>query len=480
MRYVGRAMSSGNRMLKIDTFRTRLTLWYVAILGATLVLFAVLLYAALARSLYRHHDAELAASASQIQALLNARPLEESTLGQLLTGSPAGDALVMVRDQSGALRYRSGLLQVSEPNIGLHEALVHAAAHGQATPQFFTTSLERSGIVRFICVPVATSPTGYVQIGHPLGDVTPTLRTFRNTSLIVLPLVVLLTSYGGWMLAGRALSPVKEIDGTLQAIQASDLSRRVRVSPTDRELQQLVTTVNQTLERLEQAFVSVRQFAADASHQLQTPLAVMKASLELAGRGPELATQEFMAKLSQDVNDMSATLTDLQALALADADLATTRSGPVDLSAICHEALEILTALAEPADIAIDAMIAKGVTVWGDALRLKQVVLNLGDNAIKYSPRLGRVRLSLARTPTHAVLEIADDGEGIDAQHLPYIFDRFYRIDRGAPGKPGTGLGLAIVKRIVEVHRGSVRVTSAAREGSSFSVTLPLHSALSQ
>ncbi len=467
-------------MLRIDTFRTRLTLWYIAILGGTLVLFAVLLYAALARSLYRHHDDELALSAGQIQALLEGKPLQESALGQLLTGSPAGSALVMVRDQTGDLRYRSALLQISEPNIGLHEALVHAAAHGQATPQFFTTSLERSGAVRFICVPVSTSPVGYVQIGHPLGDVAPTLRTFRNTSLIVLPLVVLLTSYGGWLLAGRALAPVKEIDGTLQAIHASDLSRRVRVSPTDRELQQLVTTVNQTLERLDQAFASIRQFAADASHQLQTPLAVMKSSLELAARGPEPVTQDFVARLSQEVNDMSATLTDLQALALADADLATTRSGPVDLSAICREALEILTALAEPADVTIDAAIAEGVVVWGDALRLKQVVLNLSDNAIKYSPRGAHVRLSLAVTPADAVLEIADTGEGIEAQHLPHIFDRFYRIDRGAPGKPGTGLGLAIVKRIVEVHRGSVRVTSVPREGSSFFVTLPLDVALSQ
>ena len=467
-------------MPRIDTFRTRLTLWYIAILGATLVLFAVLLYAALARSLYRHHDDELASSAGQIQTLLEGGALQESALGQRLAGSPAGAALVMVRDQTGDLRYRSTLLQVSEPNIGLHEALVHAAAHGQAMPQFFTTSLERSGVVRFICVPVATSPAGYVQIGHPLGDVAPTLRTFRNVSLIVLPLVVLLTSYGGWMLAGRALLPVKEIDGTLQSIHASDLSRRVRVSPTDRELQQLVTTVNQTLERLEQAFVSVRQFAADASHQLQTPLAVMKSSLELAGRGPEPATQEFVARLSQVVSDMSATLTDLQALALADADMATTRSGPVDLSAICREALEILSALAEPVDITIDAAIADGVVVWGDALRLKQVVLNLGDNAIKYSPPGGRVRLALTRTPVDAVLEIADTGEGIEARHLPHIFDRFYRINRGAPDKPGTGLGLAIVKRIVEVHRGSIRVTSVPREGSSFFVTLPLHSAPSQ
>jgi signal transduction histidine kinase len=461
----------------INTLRARLTLWYVAVLTCTLILFTALLYAALSRALYRHHDAELASAAEQLQATLVGIPLDESAVDGALATSRDGDSLVMVRDHLGELRYRSAVLQVSEPNIGRHEALVHAAAHGQLTPQFFTTTLERSGMVRFICVPLPTAPAGYLQIGRSLGDVAPTLDTFRDASLVVLPLVILLTSYGGWLLAGRALGPMKEIDQTLQAIHASDLSRRVTVKASDAELQHLATTVNQTLDRLEAAFVSIREFSADASHQLQTPLAVMKSSLEFATKGAGVSHEELLDQLSAKVNEMSAVLADLQALALADADLASTRSGPVDLSETCAEALEIVTALAESSEIAVEADIAPAIQVWGDPVRLRQVVLNLGDNAVKYTGSGGTVRLSLTHNHSNAILQISDTGKGIEPQHLPHIFERFYRANRRAADAAGTGLGLAIVKRIVEVHRGSIDVSSRPGQGSTFTVTLPMSSA---
>jgi len=301
-----------------------------------------------------------------------------------------------------------------------------------------------------------------------------TLATFRGASLVVLPLVIVLTSCGGWLLAGRALAPMKEIDQTLQAIHASELSRRVTVKATDAELQHLATTVNQTLDRLEAAFVSIREFSADASHQLQTPLAVMKSSLEFATKGGDVSREELVDQLAAKVDEMSAVLADLQALALADADLASTRSGPVDLSETCVEALEIVTALAESSMIAVEANIEPAIQVWGDPVRLRQIVLNFGDNAVKYTGSGGRVRLSLTHNHSNAILEVSDTGKGIEPQHLPHIFERFYRADRRPADAAGTGLGLAIVKRIVEVHRGSIDVSSRPGLGSTFTVTLPL------
>lgn len=462
-------------MPSLRTFRARLTLRYIAILGGVLMLFTALLYAFLSRALYSHHDAELAAAANQLQRALSERSLDDSSLAAALLTSDLDNGLVMVRDGSGALRYRSPLLQVSEPNIGLHEALVHAASHGQSEPQFFTTTLERSGIVRFICVPLSTSPAGYLQIGRPLGDVAPTLRTYRDASFLLLPIVILLASYGGWALAGRALAPVKEIDKTLQAIQASDLSRRVTVTPSDRELQQLVTTVNQTLERLERSFETIRQFSGDASHQLQTPLAVMKASLELAARQPDSAVRGLSEQLSGVVNEMSTTVADLQAFALADADLATSRSGPVLLSEICHDALEIVNALAESVAMEVRADIEAGVSVWGDAGRLKQIVLNLADNGLKYARAGGELRITLSRDQSSARLEVSDNGAGIDPDDLPHVFERFFRA-RGdsKASQTGAGIGLAIVKRIVDVHHGSITAVSMLGRGAQFVVQLPL------
>lgn len=460
--------------MAIKTLRARLTLRYVAVLAATLILFTGLLYVALSRALYRHHDAELAEAATQLQRILRNVPLDEAAIDRALNSSRDFDSLVMVRDQSGTLRYRSAVLTVSEPNIGLHEALVHAAAHGEAAPQFFTTTLERSGTTRFICVPAATKPSGYVQIGRPLGDVAPALDTFRDASLIVLPLVILLTSYGGWLLAGRALAPVKEIDRTLQAIQASDLSSRVSVRTGDAELHHLATTVNQTLDRLEAAFVSLREFLADVSHQLQTPLAVMKSSIEVAAKDPALSAQTLDEQLTGSINDMSSMLADLQALALADADLASNRSAAVDFSGVCVDAVEIVSALAEASGISVDSTIAPDIHIWGDAVSLLQVVLNLGDNAIKYTMTGGRVHISLSSRDSRAVLTIADSGRGIDAHQLPHIFDRFFRAQGHPSDKPGSGLGLAIAKRIVEVHHGSIAVTSEPGKGTTFTIELPL------
>ena len=460
--------------MAINTFRGRLTLWYVAGLTCTLVLFTVLLYAALSGALYRHHDAELASAAARLQGALQGVSLEAGALGRVLAASGADGALVMVRDRLGEMRYHSAVLQISEPNIGRHEALVHAAASGSPTPEFFTASLEQSGPVRFICVALPTVPTGYLQIGRPLGEVAPTLDLFRDASLLVLPLVIVLTAYGGWWLAKRALAPMKEINQTLQAIHASDLSRRVSVTATDAELQLLATTVNQTLDRLEGAFMTLRQFAADASHQLQTPLAVMKSWLELAPSRIGVGSTDLFDEPSAAVNEMSAVLSDLQTLALADADVGSRQDGSVNLSDICEEALDIVKALAEAADIWVDADIESGLHVRGDAVRLRQVVLNLSDNAVKYTSAGGRVRLSLTRAHSRATLRVTDTGTGIEPRHVPHIFERFYRGTQATGGPRGTGLGLAIAKRIVEVHRGSINVSSQPGRGSTFTVTLPL------
>lgn len=458
----------------INTLRARLTLWYVAALSCTLVLFTVLLYAALGRALYQHHDAELASAARRLQGTLTGVSLEQRAIERALAESRADGALVMARDRLGEVRYHSPVLQISEPNIGRHEALVHAAARGLSTPEFFTASLEQTGPVRFICVPLPTIPAGYLQIGRPLGEVAPTLDIFRDASLLVLPLVIVLTGYGGWWLAKRALAPMEEIDQTLQAIHASDLSRRVSVTATDAELRHLATTVNQTLDRVECAFVALRQFAADASHQLQTPLAVMKSWLEVTTTRAGVANAQQFDEPTAAVNEMSAVLRDLQTLALADADVGRTHGVLVDLSAMCNEALEIVMALAEAADISVDADIEPDVHVEGNAVRLRQVILNLADNAVKYTSAGGRVRLSLRRTDSSAVIHMSDTGIGIEPHHIPRIFERFYRGAERAGGARGTGLGLAIAKRIVEVHRGSIAVSSEPGQGSTFVVTLPL------
>jgi signal transduction histidine kinase len=313
-----------------------------------------------------------------------------------------------------------------------------------------------------------------VQIGNELGDVPATMHAVGVASIVLVPLVVLLTSFGGWLIAGRALAPIGSIDTTLRAIEATDLSRRVEVHPPDRELSALVGTINGLLARLERAFQDLRDFTADASHQLQTPLTIMKSSIELARTSPAEMSPTLLDDLEEEVDDMSSVVAELQALSLADADAQESNRTEVDLSELCMDAAEILKALGESRDVTVEADVVPGVTLWGDPAKLKQVVLNLGDNAIKYTPEGGRVTVRLRREDGLAALQVTDSGVGISPEHLRRIFDRFFRGRAGDKETRGSGLGLAIAKRIVEVHRGTIHASSQPGSGTTFSVRFPI------
>ena len=462
-------------MNNADTLRTRLALWYLVALTLTLTAFAFLLHAWLSQTLHRHHDAELEVNALRLSDVLSAVPVDQERVGQALRAIASVPPMLMVRNRQGELIYRSPLLQVAEPTIGQHEALVHAAVYAPSDPEFFTATLERLGLIRFICVPISGVERAYLQVGNPLGDIPATLHAVSTASLVLIPIIVVVTSFGGWLIAGRALAPLAAIDATLRNIQATDLAKRVEVNPADRDLHSLVVTINGLLARLDRAFDDLRKFAADVSHQLQTPLTIVKGTIEFMRKGQH-ATQQtaLLDDLDREVNDMSAIVSDLQVLSLADADLQAARRTELDLSALCREVLDVVTALAESRDVRVEEAITPGIYLTGQAVKLKQLVLNLGENAVKYTPPGGVVRVALHRDDTRAVLEVTDTGRGIGEADLPRIFDRFYRAAEEEHGVRGTGLGLAIVKRFVEVHDGSIDVISQSHRGTRFIVRLPL------
>ncbi len=465
-------MSFATSKRLISTLRARLTVWHLSILAVMLTLFATLCYVMLVRSLYGHHDEELARQADVLLASLGATPLAQADIRQALVGTPIASRFVMIRDNRGELVYRDPVLDSSEPNIGRHEMLVHAASTASQSAEFFTVTLERSGEVRFLCLPIRQTDA-YLQIGDPLGDVRNMIRTVAITCLPLIPLVLLLSGVGSWMTTKRALAPVHAIAETLQDIQATNLSRRVEVHPLDAELSLLVTTLNQLLDRLQRAFESLRQFAGDVSHQILTPLTVIKATLDDVLRDRDRALKEAsrLHEVTLDVNDIRAIIADLQSFALADAPIQ--HAAEANLSEIVRDASELVSALGELGNVMVQADVKSGVIVPGDAVRLKQIVLNLGDNAVKYTQPEGHVTIRLTVTGETAVLQVADTGIGIAPQDVPRIFDRLFRTDAADRSTKGAGLGLAIVKRIVEAHGGTITVDSAPGVGSTFTVTLP-------
>lgn len=465
-------MSFVSRRPLIRTLRTRLTVLHLVTLALTLGLFAVLAYQVLSQTLYRHHDDELASQATELVRAIGNGPLTETNIQQAFAQSSVGSRLVMVRDNHGGLIYRDAILQSTEPTLGQHQALVHAATTGSRMPEFFTVRLDRSGEVRFICVPIGEA-VAYVQIGDPVGDVRATLHAIALACLPLIPIVLVLSGVGGWMIARRALAPMLAITTTLEEIHATDLTRRVDVHATDEEVSGLIATLNHLLDRLQRAFESLRQFAGDVSHQIQTPLTIMKGTVDSALRRTERRGDdpELLKTLSEEVDDMSAIVVNLRAFALADAPVR--GATDLDLSELVTETADVIAALGELGHVTVDAHIEPLVIVRGDAIRLKQVVLNLSDNAVKYTGEGGRVTLTLRTTSHDAVLQITDTGIGISHEHLPRLFDRLFRADAADLSAKGSGLGLAIVKRIVEVHRGTVEVQSALGQGSTFTVRLP-------
>ena len=454
----------------IRTLKGRTTFWNVLVVATALTLFAVLLYTWLARTLYAHHDGDLQEDARRLIAMSSATPDPIRSL-EALEQQGTVTPYLMVRDSSGEVLFRSERLAKVEPDIGAHEALAHAAMTGATYPQFFTVQLAR-GPVRFTCVPLPTPDGTYLQIGRPLGDVGMMLDAVVVASAVLIPIVILMTSFGGFLIAKRALRPIDAIATALESIQATDLSRRVDPHAPDVEVKRLTSSVNQLLDRLNTSFTTMKEFTADVSHQLQTPLTIMKGTIESARRAKTADQQHALDALSVEVDALTATLQDLRDLALADADSAASRDRPVSVSDVFNEAAELIEALAEAHGIACDTQIEPGMTTWGNAVRLRQVLLNLGENAVKFTPPEGRIQIEARRHDRQIIATVSDTGRGISPDLLPRVFDR--HVHGGQTGaEAGSGLGLALVKRIVEAHGGRVVIQSERGLGTTALVTLP-------
>jgi len=280
---------------------------------------------------------------------------------------------------------------------------------------------------------------------------------------------------GGWLLASRALRPVEAISAAASRISVGSLSERISVADTDSELGRLAGVLNSTFARLEAAFAQQKQFTADASHELRTPIAVIisEAQTTLARERSATEYREAVEACLDTAQQMRRLTQSLLELARYDAGQEPIERTPVDLAELTRACLELIRPLARERGIQIHSDLASA-QILGDADRLGQVITNLLINAIQYSQDQGEVRLATRAEAGIAVVTVADTGPGIPAEDLPHIFERFYRGDKSRARAAGhSGLGLAIVKAIVEAHGGSIEVSSQLGVGTRFTVNLP-------
>jgi signal transduction histidine kinase len=316
-----------------------------------------------------------------------------------------------------------------------------------------------------------------LQLGTPIEPIDHALRQLAGAMLLAIGVVLVAASYGSGVTARRALAPVDEIVARAKHIQAVRLSDRLNVHAGSAELDRLVGTLNDMLDRIEASMRTARRFAADASHELQTPLTAMHGIVEACVRKARSVDdyQLMAAELLTEIERCSTLVRDLRLLALAEAGQVVTAADRVDVSAVTQDCSEIARAIAEEKEIRVNLHVDDRPVIVGSALHLRRVILNLTDNAIRYSPTGSTIEIQVAANEGRASVSVGDHGCGIDATDLPHIFEPFYRADPArARDTGGTGLGLAIADQIVRAHRGAISVTSQPGVGSIFTVSLPL------
>jgi heavy metal sensor kinase len=319
-----------------------------------------------------------------------------------------------------------------------------------------------------------------VEAGAPMDEVQAHLGRWLTFLAVGLPLVALVAIAGGSFLVKRALAPVDRIAASAERISSQNLSERLPVAHTADELEHLSIALNHMVDRLDQAFQYSRRFVADASHELRTPLTVLRGEIESLVQEPELPPewQERLGSALEEVERLANIVEGLFAISRLDAGEAQAEWVRFDLARLAAATADQMYLLAEDKRIELTCAAAKPVWVNGDRARLKQVVVNLLDNAIKYTPECGTVTVTVNSIDSKAVLEVADDGVGIPSEALPRIFDRFFRVDAARSREQGgAGLGLSIVRSICAAHHGHVEASSTPGRGSHFRVELPLESA---
>jgi heavy metal sensor kinase len=281
-----------------------------------------------------------------------------------------------------------------------------------------------------------------------------------------------------YWLAGYSFAPIQRLAETARKIKAGDLKSRVLVPPIRDEVQYLALTLNEMLESLEQAFTRQRRFVADASHELRTPVAVIRNTAGVALLEPPQLDETVAAlrEIRTETERLTLLLTDLLTLARGDEGQTRFEKETVQFDQLVETVAAILDQLAAERDIRLEVQIPHKVALLGDEARLIQVVMNLLDNAIRYTNPAGQVQVSVEQTTSEACLIVRDTGIGIAPEHLPHIFERFYRADpaRSETGGSNSGLGLSIVEWIIHAHGGSVAVSSQVGLGTCFTVRLPL------
>ncbi len=456
----------------------RITLWFTAVLAIGLASAGILVFTQLSRELQEEVDSSVVNKAHD--AALTVRMVNQKLVAPTKIQVPesqfrAPTMYTEIRDTGWQVVWRSDTLQDSDlPLADSTQASVRGGV------PVFDTVMQADQRIRLYTAPILVSGgiAGYVQVGRNLADIDVAVRHLRTWLLASSGLAIAVAAIGGLLLSRAALRPIDQITRAARAIGlAQRLDRRLPLPGRSDEVGRLAGTFNEMLDRLESVFLAQRRFVADASHELRTPLTIIQGNVQLIRRDPSMPPadrDEALADVAEAARRMARLVDGLLALARADSGRHLDRE-PVALRPILDHCFHEAQALSRATSIAMTLTLNRlepGARVSADAEKLRQLVMSLMDNAVKFNHPEGEVRLSAFTQGRSHRIAISDTGAGIAPDDLELVFERFYRSAR-TRSEDGNGLGLAIARWIAEEHRGEISVESTVDVGSTFVVTLP-------
>ncbi|MDA1230189.1 MAG: ATP-binding protein [Planctomycetota bacterium] len=457
--------------MKRMSIRWQLTIWYGSAVAIILIAFCVTLYFFTRHQLLNRTDASLREELREIALEAEIAKTESDFLTSAAARFFQHDIYdFAVLDGSGRTVFASqGLLNISLTAVQTH--------HVSSTVQCLSTDITDRGTFRIASVSRSTA-FGHVSVlaVTSLQPLTNEMQSLQFVVLTLLPIGFILALAGGWLLASRALAPVRKIADLANAITINSLNQRVEIQNTHDEIGQLAATLNSLIERLEKAVLEIKRFTADASHELRTPLAALRIEAELALQTVRTPAQyqQALTVVVEEATRLGRLADQLLHLSRHDAGIVDSSVESVELNAVLHDVIEQFSPLASQRSVTLNAGEFQTACVRGDDLQLRQIFVNIVENALKYTCSGGTVQIRCRTRGQLAVCEIEDNGIGISDEHLPYLFDRFYRIDTSRQiANGGTGLGLAIARAAVIAHGGTIDIRSVVDSGTTVTVSLP-------
>ena len=416
---------------------------------------------------------KLAASAAPFFAQADLEGLDDL----LHTAAADEGGRILLIDKEGKIQYDT-LSLLEGTRTQAPEAI--AVLTGQEVRAFGVHALADSADYAALCAAPMVSvegPIGAVLLSTPVDELRQAIQTVEAQLMTVFLVVAAAALIAAFVFAISLTAPIKAMTSAIRRMGKGDLTARVKVHASG-ELKELADSYNAMAEKIENFDQSRSQFVQNASHELKTPLATMKLLLENLIYQPDMPAElraEFMQDMNHEIDRLSGIITDLLTLTKMDSEETAIKHEKFDFTELCIGAVHALQPAAEKNRLTLTMDVAKDVTLQGDESKLGQVIYNLIDNAIKYTPEGGSVFVTMKTDGRNAVFAVKDTGVGIPEEDAKHIFDRFYRVDKARSRETGgTGLGLSIVRQMVQLHRGEIKVDSVFGKGSTFTVTLPL------